>query len=455
MTDGLREEQKMNQESLSVFGLGKLGATMVGCFASAGFDVVGVDVNATSVDAVKNGRAPVAEPGLQELFDHARGRITATTDAVAAVMDTQVSFIIVPTPSMPDGEFFTSIARAVAVQIGEVLRIKEGYHSVVLTSTVLPGATERDIKTAIEESSGKRCGPDFGLCYSPEFIAIGDVINGLLQPDFYLIGESDERAGTILERIYRQEGGEGAKIARMSIVNAELTKISVNAFVTSKISFANTLCRLCDKLPAGDARVVAQAVGLDQRVGRRYLTPGAAFGGPCFPRDNRAFAWLARTLDEEAPLALATDPVNQDQIGFLVRKVLSVAPEARIVGILGLSYKPRTNLMEESQSVDMARRFIGRGLRVIAFDPWVHRHGTTEDVEGLELAHSVEQCVEEADVVVLSTTHEEFEGLGPEDFVRGGTRVPLVDIWGLLESRGFKIGEEYSVPGVNAKPGRR
>jgi UDPglucose 6-dehydrogenase len=438
----------MGVQTLSVFGLGKLGATMVGCFASAEFDVIGVDVLEEAVESLRAGRAPVAEPGLQDLYDRHARHIDATQDTREAVMASQASFIIVPTPSMPDGEFFTSIARDVAETIGGVLRDKDDYHLVVLTSTVLPGATEADIQSALESRSGKRCGRDFGLCYSPEFIAIGDVIRGLLQPDFYLVGESDPRAGEMLETIYRQVGGAEARIARMNIINAELTKISVNAFVTAKISFANTLCRLCDKLPGGDAHRVAEAVGLDVRVGRAYLKPGAAFGGPCFPRDNRAFAWLAGNLDEEAHAALSTDRVNRDQISFLVSKTLSLLPPGGTIGLLGLSYKPRTNLLEESQSVDMARRFIGRGHRVVAFDPWVHRHGATEEVVGLELVESLQACIAASDLIVLSTVHDEFEDLGPEDFLVGDRTIPLLDIWGWGRDRGFEIGRDYFVPGV-------
>ena len=436
-------------KKISVFGLGKLGATMVGCFADAGFEIVGVDVNEESVRKVSEAAAPVAEPGLQELYDKNADRIAAATDGAAAVHDSDASFIIVPTPSMPDGEFFTSIAATVAKTIGGALKTKGGYHLVVLTSTVLPGATERDIKSVLEEQSGKACGKDFGLCYSPEFIAIGDVIKGLVSPDFFLIGECDTRAGDILEEIYRAEGGDGVAVARMNIVNAELTKIAVNTFVTSKISFANTLSRICSKLPGGDAHAVAKAVGMDKRVGGKYLTPGATFGGPCFPRDNRAFEWFARSVGEEAPLARATDEVNRHQIDFLVQTVLAAAPEAKTVGMLGLSYKPKTNLMEEAQGVDMARRFLGRGLRVVAFDPWVAREGTTEDVEGLELVNSMGECIGAADVVVLATTHDDFACLTPADLLRDGVRIPMVDTWAFLRDA-FAGTEGYIVPGVRA-----
>ena len=436
----------MDVEHISVFGLGKLGATMVGCFAASGYQVIGIDIDESAVECVESGSAPVPEPGLQELYEASHERIRATMNVGEAIAKSSVSFIIVPTPSTPEGEFFTTIATTVADEIGGALGEKDGYHLVVLTSTVLPGATDRDIKTALERTSGKRCGQDFGLCYSPEFIAIGNVIEGLVNPDFFLIGEHDKRSGDVLESIYARVRQGEAPVVRMGIVNAELTKISVNAFVTSKISFANSLARVCSKLPRGDARVVADAVGLDKRIGRHYLTPGGAFGGPCFPRDNRAFEWFARSLGEEMPQARATDDANKRHIDFLVDSILAANTEVGCVGLLGLSYKPRTNLMAESQSVAIVQRLLGRGVAVQAYDPWVAKYGMSEAIDGLAVVESMSLCIRGADAVALCVQHSEFSALKPMDFCTGEAPVPLVDIWGMLREA-FNDQVFYSVPG--------
>jgi UDPglucose 6-dehydrogenase len=278
------------------------------------------------------------------------------------------------------------------------------------------------------------------------------VVNGLLKPDFFLVGESDKRSGDLLESIYRRlqvvadnDKKQAIPIARMSIANAELTKISVNAFVTAKISFANTLCRICDAMPDGDSHVVAKAVGMDQRIGGRYLAPGATYGGPCFPRDNRAFEWFARSVGADAPLARATDEVNRQQVDFLVRLIVAKAPTGTTVGLLGLSYKPHTNLMEESLAVELAERLIGRGYRVVAYDPWVAKHGVTETVPGLQILVSMELCMRESRVLVLCTAHEEFLNLKRADLGDG----VMVDIWGALRRRGWTVDRRYVVPGVS------
>tara|TARA_B100000809_G_scaffold225133_1_gene235873 strand:- start:25 stop:1350 length:1326 start_codon:yes stop_codon:yes gene_type:complete len=441
----------MSTKKVSVFGLGKLGATMVGCFASKGCEVIGVDIDAAMVEQVGKHKSPVPEPGLQELYDAHKGSISATQDVRAAVHGSDISFIIVPTPSMPDGEFFTTIASDVARAIGEALVDKSDYHLIVLTSTVLPGATNRDVRRALEEGSNKACGIDFGLCYSPEFIAIGNVIRGLLQPDFFLIGEYDQRSGDLLEDLYRQIGGTDVEVVRMNIENAELTKIAINTFVTTKISFANTLSRICSMMAGGDAHVVSYAVGLDKRIGQPYMKPGPAYGGPCFPRDNRAFAWFARSVGAEAPLAMATEAINRHQIDFLIQEVIAnIVPDA-VIGLLGLSYKPDTHVVDESQSIDMARRFIGRNHTVLAYDPWVCQYGLPEAMEGLTLCDTVDECIQNSDMIVIATPHDEFAALTPDDLCRNGQSLPVVDVWGMLRARGFASLPNYSVPGVNRR----
>ena len=200
-------------------------------------------------------------------------------------------------------------------EIGRVLAKKPGYHLVVVHSTTMPGSIGGPIRQRLERASGRKVGPELGLCYNPEFIALGDVINGLLHPDFILIGESDKKAGDILEGLYRKVVGPDANIARMNFVNAELTKISVNTYVTMKISFANMLGEICDRLEGADVSVVADAIGRDTRIGKKYLKPAVGYGGPCFPRDTIAFGRVAHLVGGTADLALV-DGHDQSAAGF-------------------------------------------------------------------------------------------------------------------------------------------
>src|SRR5260370_2672725 len=226
---------------ISIIGLGKLGSPMMVVMAHKGHSVVGVDLNPGVVEAVNQGKAPVKEPGLQEMIDANRERISATGSYAEGILATDMTLIIVPTPSGPDGRFSMRYVLSAAEQIGAALRKKKQWHLVVLSSTVMPGSTGGVLLPALEKSSGRKCGRDFGLCYSPEFIALGNVIRDMLNPDLILIGEYDEHSGAVLEDFYKGVCESNPHIKRMNFVNAELPKISLNTFLPTHTSSSHIL----------------------------------------------------------------------------------------------------------------------------------------------------------------------------------------------------------------------
>ena len=353
---------------ISVVGLGKLGAPLAAVLASKGNEVLGVDVNPDAVRLLNEGRAPVEEPGLQALVSESQERLSATTDLRAAA-GAEVSILLVPTPSDDRGAFSNEHVLAAVEEIGRGLAASEDYHVVVVASTVMPGSCDTEIRPALESASGRRIGESLGLCYSPEFIALGSVIRDMLEPDMVLIGESDARAGDVLERLYGGVCENDPPFRRMSLVNAELTKIAVNTYVTMKISYANALADMCERLPGADVEAVTDALGLDTRIGGKYLRGGLAYGGPCFPRDNKAFGVFARDLGAEPLLAEATDAVNVAQTDRLARVVESRLEAGNAVGILGLAYKPDTGVIEESPGLALARLLGSAGYEVRVYDP--------------------------------------------------------------------------------------
>lgn len=428
---------------LSVIGLGKLGSPMVACFSAKGFTTVGVDINADYVEAVAHGKAPVFEPGLSQMLAEGRACLTATTDTEAAVRDTDVTFVIVPTPSQEDGGFSLDFVLPVMESVGRAVAGKSGYHLVVLTSTVMPGSTGGPVREALEQASGKRLGEGLGLCYSPEFIAIGSVIRDFLNPDFLLIGESDPESGERLAEIYRAVVDNDPPIARLNFVNAELAKIAVNTFVTTKIAFANMLARVCERIPGADVDEVTSTLGMDSRIGSRYLRGAISYGGPCFPRDNVALASLARSVGAPAFVAEATETANRDGIERLADFVCSSLPEGGVAGVLGLSYKPDTDVVEESPGLNLACAIAARGARVAAYDPAAMPNARV--VAGdLDYAESAEACVREADVVVVATAWQEFAGIPPETFERVGSPRVLIDCWRILPAD--QLGDVTYVP---------
>lgn len=418
---------------ISVIGLGKLGAPLAAVLAGKGHSVVGADLNPRFVDAVNAGRAPVEEPRLQDFIDAAAGRLTATTDVGQATRETDVTFVIVPTPSTPGGAFTNRHVVEAVDQIGRALQRKDGYHLVVITSTVMPGSTGGEIRETLERASGRTVGRDVGLCYNPEFIALGSVINDMLKPDFLLIGESDPRAGDLLESIHRSTCENDPPVRRMNFVNAELSKISVNTFVTTKISYANMLAEICERLPDADVDVVTAAIGSDSRIGAKYLRGATGYGGPCFPRDNVAFSALARRIGAPADIAEATDRINHHQIDRLAAIIRRHAGPSARIGILGLSYKPETGVIEESQGLMLAQAMLAAGHAVTIHDPMAAAAAASV-LPALTLADSAQACVAGCDVVVLVTPWPEYRTIATEAFARDRGRVTVIDCWRLLDA---------------------
>jgi UDPglucose 6-dehydrogenase len=429
-------------KSISVIGLGKLGSPIAACFAASGFRVVGVDVDAKKVEAINAGIAPVTEPGLAELIGESEGRLSATQDVEAAVRESEATFIVVSTPSEPNGGFSLRYVLPVMEAIGKTLRAKSGFHLVVLTSTVMPGSTGGEVKSALERSSGKTCGEYFGLCYSPEFIALGTVIRDFYFPDFLLIGESDERSGEMLTQIYRRTCKNSPFVARMNFINAEITKLAVNTYITTKISYANMIARLCEKLPGADANVVTNALGLDSRIGSRYLKGAVSYGGPCFPRDNRALAALAAKVGASSGLAEATDLFNRAQIKSLAELVKVHYSGDGAIGILGITYKPDTDVVEESFGLLLAQELSASNFRVAVYDPGADMSRALGQSKVLSAA-SARECITQSDVVVLATPWREFRELPADQWIRHPRPRVVIDCWGFLSNLRAVEGIRY------------
>jgi UDPglucose 6-dehydrogenase len=427
---------------LAVIGLGKLGCPMAALFAAAGHDVVGADLSEKVVAAVNEGRAPVDETGLADLMTEASARLRATTSVEEAAEEAEVAFCIVPTPSLADDSFDTSGAESAFEAIGRGFARKDrGRRVAVLTSTVLPGATESRVKPALERGSGMTLGADLGLCYSPEFIALGSVLENMRHPDMVLMGSSQSWAAERAAHVIKTVADESVPVALMSIVEAEMTKISVNGFITTKISYANMIAEICERLPRADAAVVTAAVGLDSRIGQKYLRPGAPYGGPCFPRDNAAFRALASSLGVEADIAVATDRINRRQTRALVGRIIDQAGKIVKVAILGLTYKAFTSVAEEAFGVSLAQELLSEGLSVSAYDP-----RAIVELNGVHRTESAESCIAEADVVIVATPWPEFA-----EIEHVNSRL-LFDYWRIIPDSALSPSTRVVYPGVGWSP---
>lgn len=418
---------------LAVIGLGKLGSPFAALLASKGHHVIGIDFNEGLVEKINGRNAPFLEPQLQELLNIEGLTLQASTEYEPAVTQADATFIIVPTPSGDDGQFTNRYILKSLESIGAALRKKEGYHLVIITSTVMPGSTGGEILETLEKTSGRKVGPDLGLCYSPEFIALGSVVQNMLYPDMVLIGESDQKAGDLLESIYLNFCENNPPIQRMNFVNAEVTKLSLNVYVTTKISYVNMIGEFCEEVPESDVNVITDAIGLDPRIGRKCLQAAVPFGGPCFPRDNVAFRSMAHDLGVPVNISEATQQINDHQIDRL-EKIVKDQDCGKNIGILGLSYKPGTDVIEQSPGIHLANRLNKRGYNVSVYDPKAMNEATKALKEGIVCAPSLKECLTNCDLSLIMTNWPEFKEINPHDT---GTCVRIIDCWRVLNKEDF------------------
>jgi UDPglucose 6-dehydrogenase len=437
-------------KAVSVVGLGKLGLCMAACFAKK-YKVIGIDIDSKKVNMISQGQNPVQETGLTKLLLKNKKNIRLTTDYKEAILNSEVTFIVVATPSEADGSFSNEQLEESLREIGLILKDKKQRHLVVITSTVMPGTTEHVAKFILEEKSGKICGKGFGLAYNPEFIALGSVIHDFLNPDFILIGETNKEDGRILENIYLKVCENKPRFARMNAVSAEIAKISLNCYITMKITYANSLASICEKVCSADAHIITSSIGLDSRIGQKYLKPGLGYGGPCFPRDNVAFSAFARKLGEKAKLAETVDEVNRDQIRRienLVKKLIvknKKVKEKVLIGVLGLSYKPHTAIIEDSQAVDIVELLINEGYKIIVYDPCALEAARGVFGDAVTYAKNSQDCADKSDILLITTPWKEFKKI---DFSSLKKELCILDCWGLLKDKKIKRTVKYLGEGL-------
>ena len=424
----------MNIENVAVIGCGKLGGTMVGCLASRGFKVTAVDIAESAVQALNEGKAPAQENGLDELIAANKQNINATMSHETAILKSEISFVIIPTPSDKSGAFTNQYAIHAFKEIGKALAKKDTYHTVVLTSTVMPGSTRSVLLPVLEEASGKKCGKDFGLCYSPEFIALGTVIRDYLNPDFYLVGEFDQKSGDYLEYVNNAVALNHAPTKRMTLENAELAKIAVNSFVTMKISYANMLADMCERIPGGNVDVVSDALGMDKRIGRHYLTGGFGYGGPCFPRDNVALDYAGRKLGANTVLLRTNDDFNRNISPRIVERIRSYINDDDTISVLGLSYKPLSHLIEESPGIYLCDALASLGYRVLGYDPLANEYAK-QTLKNTIILDKLSECLDQSKVILVTNNDDVFTSLEPDDLIGSKDNVTVVDFWRCLPDK--------------------
>lgn len=422
--------------TVAVIGLGRLGLPMALVVAAAGHRVVGVDRDGDHVRRIEAGDLDDREPGLGELRAKVGSAFTATTDLRPAVRDGDVSLVVVPTPADADAGYSNAFVLDAIGGVGAALAGSNRPHTVAIASTVMPGTCAGAVGPELERRSGRRLGDGLALCYNPIFAALGGVIRGYRAPDFVLIGESHAGAGAGIAGLHRSVAANDPPVIQIPLVDAELAKLAVNGFVTTKIAFANMVAGIAAGLPGADIERVLGVLGRDRRIGPAFLTAAMPYGGPCFARDNRAMAALAVKTGRPAEISAATETANRRALVELGDAVEAAVPPGGLVALLGLAFKAGTGVTEDSPSLALAARLLRDGRRVRGYDPAV---GAADlgAMRGIEPSDSLAAAVADADAVVVANADPVFRALEPA-MLRGGGRTPVIfDYWRLLPTEKF------------------
>jgi UDPglucose 6-dehydrogenase len=427
---------------IAMIGSGYVGLVSGACFAQFGHDVVCIDKEEGKIARLRRGEMPIYEPGLDKLVgDNVKaGRLSFSTNLRDAVADADAAFIAVGTPTRRgDGHADLTYVYAAAAEVADAIR---GY-TVVVTKSTVPVGTGREVARIIRETQPAA---EFDVCSNPEFLREGAAIEDFMKPDRVVIGVESQRARDVMAGIYRPLNLIQTPMVFTNIETAEVTKYAGNAFLATKITFINEIADLCEKVGA-DVHDVARGIGLDGRIGRKFLHPGPGFGGSCFPKDTLALAYTAREVNAPQTIVEQVIEVNNARKKRMARKVIDFcggSVQGLTIGVLGLTFKPNTDDMRDAPSLDIVPALKAAGASILAFDP----EGMTEAAHmlpGIAFARTAYEAATGADVLVVITEWHEFRGLDPrrlKELMRQPRIVDLRNIFNPEVMRGLGFAYE-------------
>jgi len=385
----------MNIEKVALFGLGKLGLPLSLVLAQE-MKVVGIDTDKEKIKKLCVKTSPFYEPHVDEYLNSAFSNISFKTTSEYSINEFDVAIILVNTPSDNEGKFSNNYIYDVIEDLSTKLKdsTKKDF-LFILSSTVMPGSHKKIIDR-IEELSGKKLNQDFGFVYVPDLVALGSVIKDFENPDLLILGESHNKYGDIAENIYTKIIKNEAPIKRMSLIEGEITKVSLNAYITMKISFANFIGNISEKYNCNPNNITT-ALGFDRRISPHFIKSGLSFGGTCFPRDTWAFIKMSDELGLDAKHIKATQEINDFQNENLLEKLLKYKDKK--IGVLGLSFKPNTTVTEKSPGLFLKDSLSNLGYDVLVYDKLIET----------EYFGNFERFVDESEVIVITHNDKDFE----------------------------------------------
>ena len=400
--------------------MGYVGLCTASAFASRGIRTIGIDIDEGRVEQIRRGKAPLHEPQLDTMLKKAvKKKLLDATSEISVAANTNTTFLTVGTPSQPDGSIDLSHIKNATEDLGNALSDKSGYHLVVVKSTVVPGTTNGTVKRFLEQSSRKTIGSELGLCANPEFLKEGTAIDDALHPDKIVIGSNDKRSASELTKLYRRF--YGSKLPPLILTSpeaAELVKYASNAFLATKVSFINTIANIAEQIPGVDVGTIAEAIGLDPRIGPQFLKAGPGYGGSCFHKDLQALINYSQNKNYDPLLFRATEETNEQQasrVVVLAEKLLGSLSSKR-VAVLGLSFKKDTDDIREAASIRVINHLKKKGAQVVAYDPMAIPNTKKKLLDQIDYAENAHSALKGADCAIIMTEWNHIRKLEAKDF---------------------------------------
>jgi UDPglucose 6-dehydrogenase len=427
---------------VSIVGLGYVGLSTGVCLASRGILVYGIDLDGAKLDSIRKGKMPFDEQGLEGLLTSSvkKGYFRSGSEYGEAINDSDITFLTVGTPSLPDGSIDLTYLKSASEGVGRELAKKSGFHHVVVKSTAIPGTTEGPVKRSLEESSNKKSGEGFGIAANPEFLREGSAVADTFHPDAIVIGALDKRTKAALIKLYKTFYRTLPPVVSTSPANAELIKYAVNTFRATQLSFLNTLANLCSGIRDADIDAVADGFSTITKVDPRYLKAGLGFGGSCLPKDLRAMIAYCRQTGFDPAVFEAALHVNEAQpmIGVkMTRDLIGILAKKKLA-VLGLAFKPNTDDVRESVAIRLVEGLLSEGARVKVYDPRAMENAKRVLQERVDYAGNPRDCIKDADCCIVATGWPEFARIRPAEFKQLMRNPAVVDGRRTLDAKALR-----------------
>jgi UDPglucose 6-dehydrogenase len=429
---------RKRKPKISIIGLGFVGLSIAVSNAKKGFKTIGVDIEIDKVENLKKGIPPFYEPNLQEILNEVNknNSIEFTTNLKNALLNSDLSFLCVGTPSSSGGKIDLTHLKKALRTTHQILKLKEKHHLLVIKSTVAPLTNQNVIfpifKDLIDSGS-------VDIVSNPEFLREGNAIKDVLEPHLIVIGENKKNAGNLLEDYYRKFYKSLPEIIRTDITSAELIKYANNSFLATKISFINSLANICQNLPGTDVNIIAKAIGKDPRIGSLFLQAGPGFGGSCLPKDLSALINFSNKFEKTNQLFKAVLNVNQNQPNKVLDllKEFKVLKKNKIISILGIAFKKNTDDIRAAVSIEITKLLLKKGVKVKVYDPMAMDNFKREFKDNVQYCPTIDDCLKGSDCCCILTEWDSFKKLNPKKFKKLMRNPNVIDARRILNPQKF------------------